>query len=133
MQCLATSWIYVPYSIVHAYVLNEFLTVYCSVTTKCFWKNFMLLLGPFASKLVNYLWHNESLKNVWKLSNRCFRRKMSSITNSSESLKSYLSKIYWSLGTTVQFVYLAVVPKESVLVDLLKNYGNHSTATRYKN
>ena len=33
---------------------------------------FTLLLAPFASKLVNYWRHRESLKNVRKCSNRCF-------------------------------------------------------------
>ena len=47
---------------------------------------FTLLLAPFASKLINHLRHSESLKNIWKWSNR---RKMSSILNSSESLKSH--------------------------------------------
>ena len=42
---------------------------------------FTLLLAPFASKLVNFLRLSESLKNVWKRSNHCFRRKMSSISN----------------------------------------------------
>ena len=41
---------------------------------------FTLLLAPFASKLVNYSRHSESLKYVWKSTNRSHRRKMSSIS-----------------------------------------------------
>ena len=61
-----------PYSI-RTYVLNEFLTAKLLSTTKYFSKkllkklvthNFMLLLAPFASKLVNYSRHSESLRNV---------------------------------------------------------------------
>ena len=69
------------------YVLNEFLTVVCSCTPKYFWKKllqkfviliFTLFLAPFAPKSFNYLRHSDSLKFVWKQTNRCHRSKMSS-------------------------------------------------------
>ena len=40
---------------------------------------FTLLLAHFASKLVNYSWHGESLKYFWKSTNGCDRWKISSI------------------------------------------------------
>ena len=40
---------------------------------------FTLLLALFVPKLVNISRHSESLKYVWKSTNRCYRRKMSSI------------------------------------------------------
>ena len=54
---------------------------------------FTLLLAPFASKFVNYSRHSESLKNDRKSSNCCFQRKMSSILNSSENLKSHCTTV----------------------------------------
>ena len=70
---------------------NDFLTAHRSCTTKFIWKKFLqkiftLLLAHFASQSVNYSRHSESLKNVGKWANSCFRRKISSISNSSESL-----------------------------------------------
>ena len=67
---------------------------------------FTLLLVPFESKLVNYSRQSESLKNVWKRWNHCFRRKMTSISNSSESLKSYCASNNWP-------IWMLKVPKKA--------------------
>ena len=76
------------------YVLNDFFSADRSYTTKYFWKKlvahiFTLLLAYFAFKLANYSRHKESLKNIWKRSNSCFRRKIPSISISSDSWKSH--------------------------------------------
>ena len=41
---------------------------------------FTLLVAHFAPKLINYSRHSVSLKYVWKSTNRCYGRKMSSIS-----------------------------------------------------
>ena len=53
------------------------------------WQSTVHVQQNIFEKLVNHSRHSESLKNVGKWLNRCFRRKMPSISISSESLKSY--------------------------------------------
>ena len=69
-------------TLLHMYVLNEFLTADRSCTAKHFWKNsfrsFKFTYLHFfwhllRKKLVNYSRHSESLKYVWKSTNRCHR------------------------------------------------------------
>ena len=70
-------------TLLHTYILNEFL--YNKIFLKKLLYKFVvhiftLLLATFMSKLVNYSRHSESLKYVWKSTNRCDLRKISSIS-----------------------------------------------------
>ena len=98
-------------TLLNTYVLTEFLTAGPTVRLQqnIFEKN--LLLAPFASKLVNYSRHSESLKNVWKWPNRSFWKKMSSILSSYESLKSHCASNRWPIWTQR-------VPKEAQICEL---------------
>ena len=73
--------------LVHTYVLNASLTSHSSCTTKYFWKKLMKVRSPnlYASfgtfcAQIGQLFEEQSLKYVWKSTNRCYRREMSSIS-----------------------------------------------------
>ena len=86
----------------------------------------MLLLAPFAPTLVNYSRHSESLKYVWESTNRCDRRKKSSI---SEIFPSLLTKqiksiqlnqsIHKILSLILKYSKILTVFKRQTLVFLL--------------
>ena len=93
LQSLAKTWIYHTRYVCSERIFDSRPFMYSKIflkkiVSKIVAHIFTLLLAPFASKLVNFLRHSESLNNVWKRQNRCFRRKMKSISNSFESLKS---------------------------------------------
>ena len=96
-QCLAKTWIFLT-----PYVCTE--RIFDSrpfASNKIFLKKVSLKLVAHIFTLLLALGGQlyESLKNVWKRSNRCFRRKMSPISNFPESLKSHYASNDWPIWT----------------------------------
>ena len=76
---------------------------------------FMLLLAPFVAKLVNSSRHSESLENAWISTNRWFRWKISSISNSSVTNVGLTDLIRFFLVTPRGRTLHQIVPPPSSL------------------